>query len=75
MIPGMRTYTTVQVAKMLRVSRDSLYRWMRSGQIKGSRVITIGSGAEYRMWTDREVAAIRRFMQKSYTRGQKKRST
>jgi len=76
----MRSYTTVQVAKILGISRDTLYRWMRDRKIKGSQIVRMGAGAEYqvRLWTDREIAQIKKYMTENYCKGRgprpKKRS-
>lgn len=61
MIIAMKTYSTVKVAKMLGVGRDTLYRWMRSGKIRGSRVARFGD-VKLRLWTESDVARIREYM-------------
>lgn len=69
----MRTYTTVQVAKLLKVGRDTIYRWMRSKKIRGARVTRFGN-VQLRLWTDRDVAEVRRYMEQHpyKSRGKKK---
>jgi excisionase family DNA binding protein len=61
---GMRAYTTVQAAKQLGVGRDTLYRWMKSGKIKGGRAVRVGGSADVqlRLWTEGDLARIRRWM-------------
>jgi excisionase family DNA binding protein len=70
----MRTYTTVRVAKMLGIGRDTIYRWMRAKKIRGARVTRFGT-VQLRLWTDRDVAEIRRYIkQHPYKgRGRKKK--
>jgi excisionase family DNA binding protein len=60
----MKSYTTVQAAKELGIGRDTLYRWMKAKKIKGSRVFRLGTGAavQVRLWTEHDLAAIRRWM-------------
>ncbi len=71
----MRTYTTAQVARLLGVGRDTLYRWMRSKKIRGGRVRRFGT-VQLRFWTDPDLAEIRQYMkQHPYkSRGRKKGS-
>jgi excisionase family DNA binding protein len=66
-----KTYTTVQVAKLLGIGRDTIYRWMRAKKIRGSRVIRVGTGDSFqvRYWTDRDVARIKKYMQQNYRKG------
>ena len=64
----MKTYTTVQVAKMLGIGRDTIYRWMRSKKIRGARVKRFGA-IQLRFWTDRDVAEIRRYIEQNPYKG------
>ncbi len=64
----MKHYSTVQAAKLLGVGRDSLYRWMRAGKIKGTRVVALG-GVRIRLWTERDLEQVRKFMEKNYWKG------
>ena len=70
----MKTYSTVQVAKLLGIGRDTLYRWMRSKKIRGARATRFGA-VTLRLWTDRDIAKIRQYMkQHPYkSRGAKKK--
>jgi excisionase family DNA binding protein len=70
----MKTYTTVQVAKLLHVGRDTIYRWMRAKKITAAKVTRFGS-FQVRLWTVRDVAAIRHYMEQNPYKGRgKKRS-
>jgi len=74
---GVKTYTTVQAAKELGVSRETVYRWMRTKSIKGGRVLRVGFGAQVqlRVWTERDLAAIRKWMKQHPYKGRgRKRS-
>jgi excisionase family DNA binding protein len=59
-----KMYTTVQAAKQLGVGRDTIYRWIRSKKVRGGRVVRFGTGGavQLRLWTERDLAAIRRWM-------------
>jgi excisionase family DNA binding protein len=70
-------YTTVQAAKQLGVGRDTIYRWIRSKKVRGGRVVRFGTGGavQLRLWTERDLAAIRRWMKLNPYKGRgKKRS-
>jgi excisionase family DNA binding protein len=54
----MRTYTTSEVAAKLKVSRETLYQWMRSKQIPEPQQITLGKKTQY-LWTDANIAAAK----------------
>ena len=66
-----KTYSTVQLAKYLGIGRDSLYRWMRSGKIKGGKLVRRGEGVfiDVRMWTEQEAASIKKFIKENYRKG------
>jgi len=70
------TYTTVQAAKELGVSRDTIYRWMRARKIKGGRAIRVGTSVavQLRLWTDRDLAAIRQWMKQNPYKGRGKKA-
>jgi len=70
----MKTYTTVQLAERLGVGRDTIYRWMRAGKIKAAPVSRLGP-FRVRLWTDRDVARIRKFMEEGYFDGRGRRKS
>jgi predicted site-specific integrase-resolvase len=70
----MKTYTTVQLAERLGVGRDTIYRWMRAGKIKTAPVSQLGP-FRVRLWTERDVARIRAFMQEGYFAGRGRRKS
>jgi len=61
-------YSTVQAAKLLGVGRDSLYRWMRAGKIKGTQLVELG-GVRVRFWTERDIEQARAFLKENYWKG------
>lgn len=60
---AVKSYTTVQAAKQLKVSRDTIYRWMRANNVRGARVTKIGE-LRLRLWTEDDLDRIRRWMTK-----------
>jgi excisionase family DNA binding protein len=66
----MKSYTTVRAAKKLGIGRDTLYRWLRSKKVKGSRVVEVGGGGlQLRLWTEKDLAAVRRWMKANPYKG------
>lgn len=59
----MKSYTTGQVAKLVGVGRDTIYRWLRSGKIPAGETTRLGA-MQVMVWTDRELAAIREYIKK-----------
>jgi len=70
----MKTYTTVQLAERLAVGRDTIYRWMRAGKIKTAPVSRLGP-FRVRLWTEHDVARIRKFMEEGYFEGRGRRKS
>ena len=73
----MKTYTTVQAARELGIGRDTLYRWMKARKITGSKLLRIGTDVTYRVriWTARDLAAIRRWMKQNPYKGRGEKRT
>ena len=63
----MKTYTTVQTAQKLGISRNTIYRWIRGRKIKAARFVST-NGVEFRirLWTEKDLRDIRKFMRRSY---------
>ena len=74
---SVKTYTTVQAARELGIGRDTLYRWMKAKKIKGSKVVRVGTDAtfQFRLWTQRDLAAIRRWMKQNPYKGRGEKRT
>ena len=63
----MKTYTTVQAAQKLGVSRNTIYRWIRGRKIKAAGFVrTNGVELRIRLWTEKDLRDIRKFMRRSY---------
>ncbi len=55
-----RTYTTVEVAKSIGVSRQTLQAWIASRGIKAPKLVILAN-MRVRIWTDADVAKARMF--------------
>ncbi len=53
-----KSYTTLEVAEKLLVSRETLYVWLRTKQIPEPKQIKLGKKTQY-LWSDADVAAAK----------------
>lgn len=60
-----KSYSTVQVAKMLDVSWSTLHRWIESKKIQAPPVQTFG-GVQLRFWTESDLEAARKYKAEHY---------
>lgn len=59
----MRTYSTSQAARKLRISYMTLYRYIVAGKIKPPALRRVG-GVKVRLWTERDIARVRKALPK-----------
>jgi excisionase family DNA binding protein len=64
----MKTYSTVQVARMIGVSKMTLLRWLWAGKIPEPRHRTNG-GQDVRLWGPKDVERVRRYKELNYRKG------
>ena len=57
--------TTVEVATLLGIGRDTLYRWIRAEKIAGPK-LTVKGEFQRVVWTDNDVKRFRNFMKQNY---------
>lgn len=67
-IGAMKTYSTVEVARKIKVHKATLLRWLYAGAIPEPRRY-IDGGVEVRIWTDRDVERVRKFKAANYRKG------
>ena len=70
----MKNYSTVQVARMVGIGKQTLLRWLYSKSIPEPKRRSNG-GQVVRIWTDRDVERVRKWKAAHYRkgRGRKKR--
>ena len=70
----MKTYSTVQVAKILEVGTDTLHRWMREKKVPTPSIQSIG-GVTVRLWSEDDVEKAKKYKTQHYwgKSGRKKR--
>jgi excisionase family DNA binding protein len=61
----MTTYSTIQVARLLGITSDTLHRWIRKGQIVAPSIQSLG-GMRVRMWSEQQVEAVRKYKAEHY---------
>jgi predicted site-specific integrase-resolvase len=67
-----KTYSTVKVAKMLKIGWSTLYRWIVEGRVKAPPVQSV-NGLQIRLWTEEDIEKLKKFKIEHYWgRGSKK---
>jgi hypothetical protein len=64
----MKTYSTLQVARIVGINRVTLQRWLLDRKIAEPRRIR-HSGIDARIWTGRDVERVKKFKQNNYCKG------
>jgi DNA-binding transcriptional MerR regulator len=75
----MKTYSTIQVAKMLNVGTDTLHRWMREKVVPTPPKQSVG-GMSVRLWSEEDLKKAQKYKDEHYwgkggRKKRKKRST
>jgi DNA-binding transcriptional MerR regulator len=60
-----KTYSTLQVSKMLGVGSDTLHRWIREKKVLAPPVQFVG-GIRFRLWTQADIDKARKYMVRHY---------
>jgi DNA-binding transcriptional MerR regulator len=60
-----KTYSTVQVSKLLNVSWSTLHRWIELRKIAAPPLQTLG-GMQVRLWSEEDVSRVRRYKAEHY---------
>jgi DNA-binding transcriptional MerR regulator len=69
-----KTYSTVAVARILRITSDTLHRWIREKKIPAPEAQSLGP-FRVRLWSAEDLDAVRKYKAKHYwgRGGRKKR--
>ena len=60
-----KTYSTIQVAKLLGVTSDTLHRWIREKRIEAPPLQYL-AGMKVRVWDEEHVIAARKYKSDQY---------
>jgi MerR HTH family regulatory protein len=70
----MKTYSTIQVAKILEIGTDTLHRWMREKRVPSPQLKLVG-GMSIRLWSEDDLGKAKKYKAEHYwgKGGRKKR--
>jgi transposase len=60
-----QTYSTAEVARMIGVSKNTLFRWLYAGKLAEPKTQTFG-GVESRIWSEADLERARKFREENY---------
>jgi len=63
-----KKYSTVEVAELVGVSPDTMYRWIDAKKFYVPPVVFVGK-VRVRFWTEKEVEAVRKYKANFYNKG------
>ncbi len=60
--------STSQAAKLLKIGRPTLHRWVASGKLKPPKLQRVG-GVSVRLWTEEDIRRVRKYKASHYRKG------
>jgi transposase-like protein len=61
----MTTYSTIQVARLLEVTSDTLHRWIREKRVEAPPLQTLGA-MQVRLWTKPDLERVMQYKAENY---------
>jgi excisionase family DNA binding protein len=61
----MKTYSTVEVAKLLGIGNDTLHRWIHTKKVLAPPLHSVG-GLSVRLWTKADIEKVRKYKSEHY---------
>ncbi len=61
----MKTYSTVEVARLLGIGNDTLHRWIHTKKVPAPPVQSVG-GLSIRLWTETDMDKVRSYKAEHY---------
>jgi predicted DNA-binding transcriptional regulator AlpA len=72
-IISMKTYSTIQVARLLKIASGTFHRWIREKRVEAPPGQTLG-GMQVRLWTEEDIERVRKYKADHYWgRGSRKK--
>jgi DNA-binding transcriptional MerR regulator len=70
-----KTYSTIEVARILDITSDTLHRWIREKKVPAPEMQSLGP-FQVRLWTAEDIDLVRKYKAEHYwgKGGRKKRS-
>lgn len=72
-ITAMAQYSTAQVAKKLKIGRDTLHRWLNLG-LRAPSLRRVG-GVQVRIWTDSDFRRASKYKAENYRKGRGRKAS
>ena len=69
----MKTYSTKEAARQVRIHWVTLLRWQADGKVTASEQLGMNGGKHWR-WTAEDIAKIKKYKKHSFRKGQGRRS-
>lgn len=60
-----KAYSTLQVAKLLGVTSDTLHRWIREGRIEAPPIQSLGR-MKVRLWSEEDISKAKKYKAEQY---------
>ena len=61
----MKTYSTVEVARLVGIGNDTLHRWVHTKRVPAPPLHSVG-GLSIRLWTKADVETVRKYKRDHY---------
>jgi excisionase family DNA binding protein len=61
----MKTYSTVEVAKLLKIGNDTLHRWIHTKKVPAPALQRVG-GLSIRLWTEADIEEVKKYRSEHY---------
>ncbi len=61
----MKTYSTVQVARLLNIGTDTLHRWIKEKKVSAPAAQSLG-GVSIRLWSEADVQKVKKYKADHY---------
>ncbi len=61
----MKTYSTVEVAKLLEIGNDTLHRWIHTKRVPAPALQRLGN-LSVRLWTNEDIEKVRKYKAEHY---------
>jgi len=61
----MKTYSTIEVAKLLKIGNDTLHRWIHTKKVPAPALQKVG-GLSIRLWTEADIEEVKKYKLEHY---------
>lgn len=61
----MKTYSTIEVAELLKIGNDTLHRWVHTKKVPAPPLQKVG-GLSIRLWTEADIEEVKKYKLQHY---------